>query len=243
MSGHSKWSTIKHKKALADAKRASIFTKLAKNIAIAAGNGGNPDMNLKLRIAIDKARNENMPKDNIEKAIKRGTRELRDGTQIEEAIYEAYGPGNIAMLIKIATDNKNRTLAEVKNIISKNGGKMAEEGSVSWQFEQIGKLEVKKNGIDEEKIEMQIIESGARDYYSKNNHFVVLLDSNKLQTAREFLEDQDLAVKNPLLAYSAKNTTKLNAKDQKQFNSLMEALDENSDVVEIYDNISQIRNV
>ncbi len=238
MSGHSKWSTIKHKKALTDAKKANIFTKLAKNITIAAGSGENPGMNFKLRIAIDKARSENMPKDNIEKAIKRGTGKLRDGVQIEEMIYEAYGPGNVAMLIKVATDNKNRTLAEVKNIISKNGGKMAEEGSVSWQFEQTGKLEVKKDGIDEEKIEMQIIESGAKNYYPEDNHFVVLLDPNKLQVARDFLESQDLAVENPLLTYSAKNTIELNAEDQRQYNNLTEALGENSDVVEIYDNIS-----
>ncbi len=126
MAGHSKWANIKHRKMAQDAKRAAIFTKLTKNITLAAKNGGNPETNFALRLAIEKAKQANVPKDNIERAIKRGTGELKDSAEIEEIVYEAYGPGQIAMLIKVATDNRNRTLSEIKNILNKNGGKFVE---------------------------------------------------------------------------------------------------------------------
>jgi len=155
MSGHSKWSTIKHKKAVTDAKRANVFTKLGRLVSVAAKEGGNPDANLKLKLAIDQARAVNMPKDNIERAIKRGTGELKDQANIEEIIYEAFGPGGIMMVIKSLTDNKNRTVSEIKTILGKFGGKLGGIGSVMWNFE-ISESEYKpKNIIKADEAEAQ----------------------------------------------------------------------------------------
>ncbi|MCD6149283.1 YebC/PmpR family DNA-binding transcriptional regulator [bacterium] len=168
MSGHSKWSTIKHKKAATDARRANVFTKLGRLISVAAKRGGNPNANLKLKLAIDQARAVNMPKDNIERAIKRGTGELKDQANIEEIIYEAFGPGGIMMVIKTLTDNKNRTVSEIKTILGKFSGKLGGIGSVMWNFE--------------------ISESG---YKPKNIMKVDKVESQKFASLREALEEQD----------------------------------------------------
>lgn len=236
MSGHSKWSTIKHKKAVTDAKRANVFTKLAKDITIAARDGGDPEMNYKLRLTMDRAKAANMPKDNIERAIKRGTGELKDGAQIEEAIYEAYGPGQVAMLVKVATDNKNRTLAEVRNILNKNGGKPVEGGGVSWQFKQVGSFELEKTGEDEEEIEMKIIDSGARDYENKGEVFVVFTDPGELQKVKESVEKQGLEAKEASLEYVATELVQIDEATKEQYEKLLLALDEQDDVVDVYDN-------
>ena len=171
MSGHSKWSTIKHKKGINDAKRAKIFTKHGKIITIAARDGGNnPENNFQLRLAMERARMDNMPKENIERAIKRGTGELKDQAEIKEVVYEAYGPGQVAMLIKTATDNTNRTLGDVKTILNKTNGKWVPAGSVGFLFKQVGRIEVnaEENNLDE--LEMKAIESGAEDtIYSENS--------------------------------------------------------------------------
>lgn len=237
MSGHSKWSTIKHKKAINDAKRANIFTKLAKDVTIAARDGGDPEMNFKLRMAIDKARSMNMPKDNIERAIKSGTGELKEGAQIEEALYEAYGPGQIAMLVKVATDNKNRTLSEVRNILNKNGGKPVEGGGVSWQFEQKGIIEVESGSKDEEETEMLIIESGADDYKLDDGVFIVYTKVSDLQKVKEVLEKGGLKIQEASLAFIAKDTVSVDDSTKEKFESLLEALDEQDDVVGVFDNI------
>jgi len=168
MSGHSKWSTIKHKKAVTDAKRANVFTKLGRLISVAAKEGGNPDANLKLKLAIDQARAVNMPKDNIERAIKRGTGELKDQANIEEIIYEAFGPGGIMMVIKTLTDNKNRTVSEIKTILGKFSGKLGGIGSVMWNF--------------------KISES---EYKPKNIMKVDEAELQKFASLRKALEDQD----------------------------------------------------
>lgn len=268
MSGHSKWSTIKHKKAATDAKRASVFTKLAKDVTIAAKEGGgDPEMNFRLRIAVDRAKAANMPKDNIERAIKRGTGELKDEAQIEEIIYEAYGPGQIAMLIKVATDNKNRTLSEIKNILTKFGGKFVEGGGVSWQFEQAGVLRIgaDKNGgkreeaplrspqratqgslfvparssqaNKEEELEMIIIESGAKDYRKEDDGYFIFTSPKELQKVRGKLEEGGVKVIETELVYLAKDSISVDDHTRMDYEKLLEALDESDDVVEVWDNL------
>lgn len=236
MSGHSKWHSIKHKKAAEDAKRANIFTKLAKDISVAAREGGEPEMNFRLRMAIDKAKALNLPKENIERAIKKGTGELSDGAQIEELIYEAYGPGQIAMLIQVVTDNKNRTLSEVKNILQKNNGKFVEGGSVSWQFEQVGVLEIKIDGLDLEEIEMAIIESGAKNYTQEEDYFEVYTQAKDLQNIKEKLENNFKTTKAEL-SFLAKNKIAVDDSTIEKYQKLVNALEENDDVANVYDNI------
>lgn len=238
MSGHSKWSTIKHKKAATDAKRANVFTKLAKDVTIAARDGGDPEMNYKLRLVIDKAKASNMPKDNIERAIKRGTGELKDGAQIKEALLEAYGPGQIAMLIKVATDNKNRTLGEIRNILNKNGGKMVEGGSVSWQFEQMGILEIDMNDQKREEVEMNIIDSGAQDYKIDGRNLSVFTQPSDLQKVREALEQAGLGIREATLGFIAKNAVEQDKSTKEKYEKLLVELEQHDDMVEIFDNIS-----
>ncbi|HHX58428.1 MAG TPA: YebC/PmpR family DNA-binding transcriptional regulator [Candidatus Moranbacteria bacterium] len=238
MAGHNKWSGIKHKKALTDAKRASVFTKMAKDVALAAREGGgDPEINFRLRMAIEKARSVNMPKDNIERAIQRGTGELKGEAQIEEVLYEAYGPGQVAMLIKTATDNKNRTLAEVKNILKKNNGKFVDGGGVSWQFEQKGVILVVGEETSAEEIEMKIIESGADSYENEEEGIYVYTKPQDLQKVKENLERQGLETKEAELTFLAKEKIKISADDEEKYQALCEVLDENEDVAEIWDNL------
>lgn len=237
MSGHSKWSTIKHKKAILDAKRSNVFTKLAKDISVAARDGGDPTMNFKLRMAIDRARSSNMPKDNIERAIKTGTGENKDGAIIEELLYEGYGPGQVAMLIKTATDNKNRTLSEVRNALNKNGGKMVEGGSVSWQFEQVGILEIEKPELQEEELEMLFIEADAKDYKKDEESWIVYTEVPKLQTTKEELEKGGLKMSGANIGYVAKDQISIDEATQEKYEKLLMALDEQDDVVDIFDNL------
>ena len=238
MSGHSKWSTIKHKKAALDAKRSNVFTKLAKDISVAAREGGDPDMNFKLRMAMDRARSSNMPKDNIERAIKAGTGENKDGVIIEELIYEGYGPEQVAILIKTATDNKNRTLSEVRNALNKNGGKMVEGGSVSWQFSQVGVLEIEKSKIKDEELEMIFIEANVNDYKKEEGGWVVYTEMTDLQKVKESLEIAGLKVLTAFIGYVAKDTIEISDKAQESYEKLLMALDQQDDVVDIFDNLN-----
>lgn len=239
MSGHSHWAGIKHRKGINDAKRAKIFTKLAKPIVIAAQEGGgNPALNFKLRLAIDKAREFNMPKDNIDKAIKRGTGESKEGNQIEEALYEGYGPGQIAMLIKTTTDNKNRTLGEVRNVMQKNGGKLVEGGSVSWQFEQVGNILIGSENKEKDQIEMDILESGAKDFQESEEGFVVFTMPQELQKIREYFEKNSYEIKDAGLIFLAKDLVAIDDETRAGYEKLLEALDEQDDVDEIFDNIA-----
>lgn len=237
MSGHSKWANIKHRKESQDAKKANVFTKLAKDISIAARNGGDPSTNFQLRLTIDRARSFNMPKDNIERAIKKGTGELKGEAQIEEIVYEAYGPAQIAMLIKVATDNKNRTLGEVRNILNKNGGKMVEGGSVSWQFELVGSLEIEKGSLQSETLEEKIIESGAKDYRALDEVYYVYTTVADLQKVKEALESSLLKVMDAELIYLAKNTVSIDENTRIDYEKLLGLLGDNDDVVQVYDNI------
>lgn len=238
MSGHSKWSSIKHKKGINDAKRANVFTKIARMISIAAREGGGDlAINFKLKMLVDKARSANMPKDNIERAIKRGTGELKDGAIIEESIYEAYGPAQVVMLIKTATDNKNRTFGEVRGILTKGGGKTVPEGSVGYLFNQIGEIEVNIENTDKEDVEMKFIESGADDFEIEDNIAWVYTKLNELKIVKENLERENFQILNAELSFVATQKSEISKTDREKYEALLEKLDENDDVVEIYDNL------
>lgn len=245
MSGHNKWSSIKHKKGINDAKRANVFTKIGRMITIAAREGGGDlASNFKLKMVVDKARSVNMPKDNIERAIKRGTGELKDGSVIEEVIYEAYlpirqagGPDKIAMLIKVATDNKNRTLGEVRSILTKNGGKMVPAGSVNYMFNQLGEIEVEIGGLDIEEIEMKFIDSGADDFELEDDLAWVYTKLVDLKNIKELLEKEGLKINNAQPTFIASQKSEITDEQREKYENLLEKLDENDDVVEIYDNL------
>lgn len=242
MSGHSHWAGIKHRKGINDAKRGQIFTKHGKLISIAAkAGGGNPDDNFQLRLAIERARGENMPKENIEKAIKRGTGEIRGQAEIQEVIYESYfsiGTNQVAMLIKTATDNKNRTLGEVRTILTKNGGKLVPEGSVSFLFNLVGNLEIEVE--DETRVpemEMKIIEAGADDIEQLEKNLLVITKVNELQKVKDLLEKNGLKIVNGGLIYISSQKIKLEEKEQESYEKLLEELDNQDDVQEIFDNL------
>ncbi len=238
MSGHSHWAGIKQRKGVNDAKRANVFTKVGRMVTVAAREGGGDlAVNFKLKMVVDKARSVNMPKENIERAIKRGTGELKDGSVIEELIYEAYGPAQVAMLIKIATDNKNRTLGEVRNILTKGGGKMVPGGSVNYLFDQVGEIEIKIKEDDKEDIEMKIIDSGAEDFQLGEETSFVYTKLIDLKNVKEFLEENDLEIINAQLTFVAEQKNEISEEEREKYENLLEKLDENDDVVEIYDNL------
>jgi len=237
MSGHNKWSKIKHKKAATDAKRSKIFSACSKEIILAAKNGGDPETNFQLKIAVDKAKSLNMPKDNIEKAIKRGSGALKDEAKLEEYLFEAYGPSQIAMLIKAVSDNKNRTLSEVRTILTKNGGKMVEGGSISWQFDQAGRLVLGENEKSKDELEELIIESGAEDYREEDGKLIVFTPFQKLQEVKEFLEKAELEIKEAGLTYLPQNPVEVSDQELENYSNFVDKVEEQDDVVEIYDNI------
>lgn len=237
MSGHNKWSKIKRKKAVTDAKKSKSFSIVSKEIILAAKNGGDPDYNFQLKMAVDKARSLNMPNDNIEKAIKRGSGVLKDGAQLEEYLFEAYGPNQVAMLIRAVSDNKNRTLAEVRTFLTKNGGKMVEGGSISWQFEKLGKLIISEISKTEDEIEEIIIESGADDYAKDEENLIVYTPFQKLQAVKEYLEKAGLKITEASATYLPKNTLDLNDKEIETYSNFVDKIEEQDDVVEIYDNV------
>jgi len=246
MSGHSKWSQIKYKKSITDAKRGKIFSKLSREISVAAREkGGDPQTNPKLRLAIEKAKEFNLPKENIERAIKRGTGELKGGI-LEEVIYEAYGPGGIALIIEGITDNKNRTLSEIKNILSTHNGKLAGGGSVSYLFEKKGciiidlKLQI-EDLKNKEKLELEAIEAGAEDLKWRNDILEIYTKLEDLEKIKKSLQDKNIIIESSSIDWVPK--VEIELKDQKtkeQLNKLFEALDENDDVQEIYSNLKNL---
>jgi len=239
MSGHSHWAGIKHKKALTDAKRAGIFTKLGRAVTLAAREGGgNQEFNFKLKLTIDQARFANMPKENIERAIKRGTGELKDGAEIEEIIYEAYGPGNVAMLIKTATDNKNRTLGDLKNILTKTRGKIVSAGSVSFLFKQVGNINITvPEGVDPYELELKAIDAGAEDTIYSENILTIYTKSENLQKTKENLEKEGLKIRNAMIIYAPLQKITLNQQDKIDYGKMIKALDDQEDIQEAYDNL------
>ena len=244
MSGHSKWSTIKHKKAINDARKANIFTRYAKLIEVAARAGADPETNFNLRMAIDKARSVNMPKANIERAVKRGSGQDKDRIALEEIIYEAYGPGQVALLIQCITDNKNRTLSEVKTILKKNGGKFVEGGGVSWQFEQKGLIKLTDfQEKDKESIEEILLESEADDYRFAGDNLYIFTQVDKLKEVRDFLTEKNSAdlykIAEAKLIFRSKENIKPTTEELEQLENLLSLLRENNDVVDIWTNLSE----
>ncbi|MCF7846298.1 MAG: YebC/PmpR family DNA-binding transcriptional regulator [Candidatus Peribacteraceae bacterium] len=228
MSGHSKWSTIKRAKGAADAKRGQIFTRHAKNIELAAREGGgDPDMNAALASAIENSKADNFPKENIERAIKKGTGEL-EGQQIEEKIYEGYAPGGVALLIRALTDNPNRTVANVRHILTKNGGKVAESGSVAFQFEKKGVITLADSS---EATELAAIEAGAADLEKAGQFLLVKTEATKLMEVRKNLADQNLKIESAELVFEPVNEIKIeDTETARKILNLVEALEEDEDI-------------
>ncbi len=236
MSGHSKWATIKRKKGAADAKRGKIFTKLIKEITIAARQGGgDANGNPRLRLAIDNAKAANMPADNIERAIKKATGEL-EGVSFTELMYEGYGPGGIAILVEVATDNKNRTVAEVRHIFSKIGGSMGESGSVAWMFERKGIISVKRNNKSEDDVMEIVLDAGADDMQTEEDIFEVTTTLESFETVRKILLDKSLEIENASLEWIAKNTLAVAGEDAEKVVKLIETLEDNDDVQNVFSN-------
>jgi YebC/PmpR family DNA-binding regulatory protein len=237
MCGHNKWSQIKRQKGTNDAKRSKMFAKLGKMITLSARNGGEPEGNPALRLAIDKARAENMPLDNITKAIKKGTGELAGGN-IEEVVYEAYGPEGVALIIEGTTDNNNRTVSEVKHILSLNGGRLGESGSVKWMFDRFGYLELpRRDDMDVESIELGAIEAGALDVSVLDDLIVVYSRPEDLYRMRVALEGAGFSVAETGFEWKAKNKVKVDADITARIEALFGALDEQDDVNEVYSNL------
>jgi YebC/PmpR family DNA-binding regulatory protein len=237
MSGHSKWSTIKRKKGAEDAKRGKIFTRLARDIMIAARHGGDPAGNPTLRMAIEKARGANMPKDNIERAIKKGTGELTGGV-VEEVTYEAYAPHGIPVLIRCLTDNRNRTLADVRRVMNKMGGNLAEAGAVSWMFETKGHITIERNNQDPDEVFMLAVEAGAEDVEINDDTFEVYTLATDLHAVSQALSEAGLTVEEAVLSEVPKNEIELNHKDTMQVVGVIEALEELDDVDQVYSGLS-----
>jgi len=236
MSGHSKWATTKRKKAVIDSKRGKVFTKLIKEITISAREGGgDPTGNPRLRLAIDNAKAANMPADNIERAVKKATGEL-EGQSYSELTYEGYAPAGIAILIDVATDNKNRTVAEVRHIFSKHGGTMGESGSVAWMFNKKGVITLPIQGKTEDEIMEIIIDAGADDMQTDEEFFEVQTSLENFEKVRKALLDKKITVENASLQWVAKNTILIKGEDAEKVIRLIETLEDNDDVQNVYTN-------
>ncbi len=236
MSGHSKWSTIKRKKGVADAKRGKIFTKLIKEITISAKEGGgDPGANPRLRLAIDNAKAANMPADNIERAIKKATGEL-EGVTYHELMYEGYGPGGVAMLIEVATDNKNRSVAEVRHLFSKYNGSMGENGSVAWMFDRKGIVTLPIQNKTEDEIMDIVLEAGAEDLHTEEDFFEVQTDLESFEPVRKALVAADLQIENASLQWIAKNTVNISGEDAEKVMKIIEVMEDSDDVQNVYSN-------
>jgi len=236
MSGHSKWSSIKHKKAATDAKRGKIFTKLIKEITVAARmGGGDLEANPRLRAAVAAAKSENMPKDNIERAIKKGTGEL-EGVNYEESIYEGYGPGGAAVLVESLTDNKNRTVADVRSIFGKNGGSLGENGCVAWMFDKKGYIVVESAAVDEDVLMEVALEAGAEDIREDNGSFEVITDLAAFEAVKQAIEQASIPYIAAEITMLPQTTTNLVGKEAEQMVRLMEMLEDCDDVQKVYTN-------
>ncbi len=236
MSGHSKWATTKHKKAATDAKRGKVFTKIGKEITVAAKlGGGDPGGNPRLRTAVAKAKAVSMPADNIKRAIQRGTGEL-PGVSYEEITYEGYGPGGVAVLVESMTDNRNRTVSEIRNIFSKAGGNMGEAGCVSWMFHKKGYVVVKREKADEDKLMSLALDAGAEDMQAEDDNFVITTSPHDFEKVKKALEDAGLALEVAEITMVPQTYVKLEGKEAQQMLRLVETLEDNDDVQNVYAN-------
>jgi len=237
MSGHSKWSTIKRKKGAIDSKRGKIFTKIIKEITLAARlGGGDPEGNSRLRQAVLAAKNENMPRDNIDRAIKKGTGEIGGGVNYEEITYEGYGPGGIAVLVEIMTDNKNRTVAEIRHIFSKHGGNLGENGCVSWMFDKKGSIVFEKSSIAEDELIELALEAGAEDIREEGDEIEVITDPSMFENVRDALEEKGLKYVQANLGMIPQTTVKLDEGKALQMLKMIDKLEDNDDVQNVYAN-------
>ena len=237
MSGHSKWATIKHKKGALDAKRGAIFTKVIKEITVAARNGGgSQESNPRLRTALAKAKENNMPADNIERAIKKGTGEL-PGVSYEEVAYEGYGPAGVAILIEALTDNKNRTTSEIRNILEKKGGSMSGAGSVAWQFQKKGLIVVKKAAAEEDKLMGIALDAGASDFTAEKDNYEIVTEPHDFENVKKAITDAKVAQESAELTRIPSATVKLGLNEAKTALALLEALEDHDDVQNVYSNI------
>ena len=236
MSGHSKWATIKHKKAALDSKRGKVFTRLIKEIQIAARSGGDPDGNPRLRTAITAAKAVSMPADNIKKAIMRGTGEL-EGGQIDEIMFEGYGPGGAAVLVSVATDNRNRTVSEIRHMFGKNGGNLGEQGSVGWMFDRRSQIVIDKENADEDTLMTLVLDAGADDLKDSGDSWEVLSDPAMHETVLNAIQKAGIeTVSADAVAMVPKNLMKLEGRNATGMMKLSDALEEHDDVQNVYSN-------
>ena len=236
MSGHSKWASIKHKKAATDVKKGKIFSKLAKEITISAkGGGGDLDANARLRLAVNKAKSVNMPADNIDRAIKKGTSEL-PGVSYEEISYEGYGPKGVAFIVEALTDNKNRTAAEIRNIFSKKGGNMAGPGSVSWMFTKKGFIMVKDSSADEDKVFTAALDSGAEDIKTESSLYEITTPIAAFEKVKNALDEASISVESAEITMIPSSSIKIEGDDAKQVLALIDLLEDYEDVQNVYAN-------
>ena len=236
MSGHSKWATIKHKKGKTDAARGKLFSKLSRAITVAAREGGgDPAMNMALANAIEKAKAESMPKDNIERAIGRGTGGA-EGVSYESILYEGYGPAGVAIIVEVLTDNKNRSAAEVRNIFSKHGGQLAQPGAVAWGFERRGSIYVDASKYEEDDVMAAAIDAGAEDVVQDGEQFQVLTEPSDFAAVRDGIAAAGIAIDNAELTMIPKNTVKLEENDARKTMKIMDALEDSDDVQEVFAN-------
>jgi YebC/PmpR family DNA-binding regulatory protein len=237
MSGHSKWSTIKRKKGAIDAKRGKAFTKIIKEITLAARlGGGDVEGNSRLRQAVMAAKEENMPKDNIERAIKKGLGSGAGAANYEEVTYEGYGPGGVAVLVEIMTDNKNRTVAEIRHILSKHGGNLGENGCVAWIFNKKGSIVIDKKNIDEDALMELALEAGAEDVTSEGNEFEVITDPSSFEKVKKAIDAKGIKHLEARIGMIPSNTVKLEMNKAEQMLKMMEKLEDNDDVQNVYAN-------
>ena len=236
MSGHSKWANIKHRKGAEDARRGKVFTKIIKEIMIAARTGGgDPAGNPRLRSALINARTNNMPKDNIERAIKKGTGEL-EGVHYDESSYEGYGPGGAAVLVESLSDNKNRTVADIRHAFNKHGGNMGENGCVAWMFHKKGWFSVKKTDVDEEKLMSVALDAGAEDIRDEEEDFEVITPPEDFETVKKALDDASIPYADSEVTMLPQSYVSVTGKAAEQMYKLMEALEDNDDVQKVYTN-------
>jgi YebC/PmpR family DNA-binding regulatory protein len=236
MSGHSKWHSIKHKKMAMDARKGKIFTKIIREIMVAAKTGGpNPETNSRLRLAIDKAKSVNMPNENIQRAIKKGTGE-EGGVNYEQVTYEGYGPGGVAIFVEVLTDNKNRSASEIRSIFSRHNGNLAGAGSVSWIFERKGLISVKKENVEEDKLMSIILDAGAEDMKVEKDTYDVITSPENFENVKKVIEMNKIPIENASITYIPKSTVSLEGKEAEQLLRLLDELEESEDVQNVYAN-------
>jgi YebC/PmpR family DNA-binding regulatory protein len=239
MSGHSKWSTIKHKKAQTDARRGAVYTKLAREIQIAArGGGGDPDVNFGLRLAIDRAKAANMPNNNIERAVKRGTGEDRDAGSMEQIMYEGYAPHGVALLLNCITDNRNRTIADLRHLLTKHGGSMGQEGSVSWQFTRRSFFNIPAKSTTYDDLFEIAVDTGADDVVEEEDYFEIIGPADGFKTIHDKLRDEGIKFENSGLRMDPNQELSLDLENTLQVMKLIDTLEDLDDVQQVYTNLA-----